>query len=847
MTWAGSAFDSACARSSNSGDGLLSHAQRIDSANAIERQCPRCVRTRAEGSLAITRMTVNDRQRRLESAEPRPRLAIPGFMAAWPRGVQPIGARASRRGVELLYRAPAEHGFAWFRVVASLAPKRPTGVEARAIPGAAPEVVERLARAVDHHLSRSPGARGWLTRARAAVESLSQLHVFGGVERDGVDELLACVATIADAGADEVQPELLERIAGAITQAQQQLGPGIVAELEIVLWLASGAVERALAAWARHGEVIEARRDDSDIHASLMCTAILRGYLGDIAGAQARAIDLAGRTRDAIDARHAGELLEWLGRPKLAVEQLQIAVSDSGGEQGAFDAHRRLAVVANAARQCESQRRAAAAMCAHARGPEQRLDAAAMQREAGEFQAAEHTLEQLLRDHPDDVEAMRSLATSYLWRVEHRRAADLARVRIARAPDDAVARRILGVAEFLAGNVEAGLAHLTAALALDEHDNEAHLWRTRLLDRLGRYGEARTEIVKVTLGDHVAWQLLRALIEEHATPGYRIELDTWFIVDQNIRQLLGEQTPIDTKASHEVAVAAIEQALERLGGNHSVRLTTPTSDGSLRWLDQVESPRHRSELLQFQASYRPLDEIITEFESLTAAHPQVPFFTTYPAELLLWRGEFEHALARFEQVWYATRTRWGYVGAGAAAMLLGRDERALQLWDEGKAYYTYIDAEATYCYRGELWLRRGDLQAARVDLELAVRARPARLGAWISLALLHHAEGREGPMREAAATVEQLCPAFVWLIRRELGCEQGLRGLDVDALARVLERLRERMRGNRSSVMFTMIDAGGLLRVIPVAPAQVWRDHARRSLALFEDELLRELAVRRGL
>jgi tetratricopeptide (TPR) repeat protein len=784
-------------------------------------------------------MTVPDRQRRRESAEPRPRLAIPGWMAAWPRGVQPIGVRASRRGVELLYRAPAEHGFAWFRVVASLAPGRPSGVEVRAIPGAAPDVVERLARAVDHHLSRSPAAREWLTRARTAASSLSRLHVFGGDQHDAVDELLACIGALAHAGAHEAEPESCVRIEQALVHAEQQLG-AVVAELEVALWLASGEIERALAAWARHAEAIEARGD----HASQMCTAIMRGYLGDIAGAQARAIELAGRTRDAIDARHVGELLEWLGRPMLAVEQLQIAASDAGGEDGVFDAYRRLAVVAIAARQREPQRLAAAVMCAHAQGPEQRLDAAAMQREAGEFLAAEQTLEQLLREHPDDVDAQNLLASSRLWRVEHGSAASMAHARLARAPADRIALRILGVAEFLAGDVEVGLSHLSAALALGEHDDEARLWQARALDRVGRYGEARSEIVKATLGDHVAWQLLRALIEEHATPGYRIGLETWFIVDQNIRQLLGDAAPADTKASHEVAVAAIEQALVRLGGNFSVRLTTPTSAGSLRWLDQVESPRYRSEHLQFQASYRPLDEVIAEFETLAAAHPEVPFFTTYPAELLLWRGEYEHALARFEQVWYATRTRWGYVGAGAAAMLLGRDERALQLWEEGKAYYTYLDAEATYCYRGELSLRRGDLESARTDLEQAVRARPARLGAWISLALLHHAERREAPMREAAARVEQLCPAFLWLVRRELGHSQGLGVLDVDALARVLERLRERMWGNRSSVMYTMIDAEGLLRVIPVAPAQVWRDHARRSLALFEDELLSELAAR---
>jgi tetratricopeptide (TPR) repeat protein len=786
---------------------------------------------------AFAHMTMQDRQRRPESAEPRPRLEIPGWMAVWPRGVQPIGARASRRGVELLYRAPAEQGFAWFRVVASLAPGRPSGVEVRAIPGAAPEVVERLARAVEHHLSRSAAARGWLTRARTAVESLARLRVFGGDEHDAVDELLACIAALGDTEAQEGEAALLDRIDHALARAERQLGAA-VAELGIALWLASGAVERALAAWARHAEAIEARNDD---HA-LMCTAIMRGYLGDIAGAQARAIELAARTRDAIGARHAGELLEWLGRPQLAVEQLQIAASDVGGDEGAFDAYRRLAGVAIAARQREPLHCGAAAMVVHARGPEQRLEAAMMQREAGEFLAAEHTLELLLREHPEHLAAQRALASSRLWRGEHRSAASLARALLARVPNDPVALRILGVAEFLAGDVEPGLSHLTTALALDERDDEARLWRGRLLDRLGRYGEARTEVAKVTLGDHVAWQLLRALIEEHALPDYRIELDTWFIVDQNIRQLLGDAAPVDSKVSHEVAVAAIEQALARLGGNHSTRLTTPTSDGSLRWLDQVESPRHRSELLQFQASYRPFDEVIAEFETLAAAHPEVPFFTTYPAELLLWRGEYEHALARFEQAWYATRTRWAYVGAGAASALLGRDDRALQLWEEGKGYYTYIDAEATYCYRGEVWLRRGELELARADLELAVRARPARLGAWIGLALLHHAEGGEGPMREAAARVEQLCPAFVWLVRRELGHEQGL--LDVEGLARVLERLRERMRGNRSSVMYTMIDAAGLLRVIPVAPTQVWRDHARRSLVLFEGELLSQLAAR---
>jgi tetratricopeptide (TPR) repeat protein len=774
-------------------------------------------------------MTAHDRLCRPATAEPRSRLQIPSWMLAWPRGVQPAAAWASRRGIELLFRAPAEQGASWFRVVASLAPGRASGVDVRPIPGGPPEIGERLARAVDHHLSRSPAAREWLARARVQVESLASLRMFGGRQGGVIDELLACIAEIAEGGPQDAEPELLDRIEQTLARAEQQLGGGAVAELAVVLWLAVGAFERGLDAWARHAEAIQARRD----HRSLMCMAIVQANLGNIGAAQSYAIDLAERTRDSIDARHAGELLDWVGSPQLAVEQLQLAACDVGGDGGSFDAWRRLAQVSVAAHRVEPLRRAATAMCVQAQTPEQRREAAAMQCEAGEFAAAEATLERLLQEQPNNPEGLLALARLRLWRGEHREAATLAHARLARAAKDAVALRTLGVAEFLSRELEAALRHLTMALELDQRDDEARLWRARVLDALGHYREARTEIGVISLGDHVAWQLVRALVEEHATPGYRIELDTWFIVDQNIRQLLGDDAPADTKANHEVAVAAIEAALGRLGGNHSTRLTTPTGAGSLRWLDDVESPRRRSEHLQFEASYRPIDEVLAEFEALAAAHPDVPFFVTYSAELLLWRGEYERALERFEQIWYATRTRWGYVGAGAAAMLLGRDERALQLWEEGKAHYTYLDAEATYCYRGELSLRRGDYDAARADLELAVRARPERLGAWIDLALLNYAQGREDALRETAARVEQLCPAFVWLVRREFG-------RDGDALARVLERLRERMRGNRSSVMYTMVDDDGLLRVIPVAPQQVGRDRVRRALALFESELLSE-------
>jgi tetratricopeptide (TPR) repeat protein len=775
-------------------------------------------------------------------------------MRAWPRGLRPTSLCASRRGVELSYRVPASEPAVddrWFRVVASLELRHPSGMSVRGIPGPDGAALDRLVKAVELRLRRSPPARVWLSRARELVDALAHMRAFGGEgsESDAaIDELLACVAELRRE-TQALSPERCREIETILSRAGERLGAATVAELGVGLWLAGGAFERALDRFSRWREAIAARED----RGALACAAIMSSYLGRVAHAQEQAKRLAAQARDAIDARHAGELLEQLRRPELAVDLLRMAASDAGGDAGLFDAHRRLALAAAAAHDEALVRRAAAAMRAHAQHPDQLLAAAVMQREGGEFLAAEATLEQLLGEHPDAREAALLLASSRLWRGDHAGAAELAQQLVDADENDRAALRTLGAARDLGGAPEQALELLDRALAIDAGDDEARLWRAEVLDHLGRYQQARADVNAVSLGDLPAWQLLRALIEEHANPGLRIEQDTWFIVDTNIRQLLGDEAPADTGASHELAVATIRRAIDRLGGNRSTRLTTPTETEpvSLRWLDDVESPRRRAESLQLRATYLSVDEVLAEFAALAQAHPQVPFFTTYPAELLLWRGEYEEAFARFQKIWRATRTRWGYVGSGAAAMLLGRDEEALALWEEGKDYYRYIDAEATYCYRGELYRRRGELERALPDLELAVRARPARLGAWINLALLHHAAGREEQLREAVDHVEQLCPAFAWEARREVGLAGSLDApaatLEPDTLAEWMSKLLELMCGNRSSGMYTIFDAERVLRVIPVAPAQLWREYGRRALSLFEDELLTELARRRGL
>lgn len=274
---------------------------------------------------------------------------------------------------------------------------------------------------------------------------------------------------------------------------------------------------------------------------------------------------------------------------------------------------------------------------------------------------------------------------------------------------------------------------------------------------------------------------------------------------------------------------ALRSGIALLGGNRSVTPTT-VRNGTLRWEDELSSPRRRAELLQESLMHRPVQDVLAEFEALARAHPKIPFYQTYAAELLLWLGDYERAYEWFRRLWRDTRTRWGYVGAGASAFLLGEHERALALWREGLDHYEYMEAEATYCYRGELYLARGDHKAAEADLTRATRAQPARLGAWIDLALLQ-SQQTQAAASESTAQIERLAPAF-WFRAQQRSSSP------VEALT----TLRDMMRGNRASRMYSLIDEAGEFRVVGAgAPARL-AEAAGEQLGVLEDGVLAAFA-----
>lgn len=774
----------------------------------------------------------------LLASEPRLRIPEPAWMATWPRGLRPRTLRASAAGIEFSYRGADER---CYRVNVKVS--RSGRLSVHAIPSGEPEVLGRVVRALAVRLGQQPEAPRWVAEARTRAGAQARWKSFGGSgdslppAQQACDALVQLAEAAIDRGKLEAA-ELGEHTARVRELADHSQAVGdALDQLGLVLWLALGDFARALRWW----DPIRARIEASSTPPARACVALMAGFCGRAAEARAALDRLLECSRDGHDLRVAGELYHPL--PGEAGD----ALARAADEQDDFPSWRRVVVSAAQAGQRERTRDAARRLLERARDPAELVEAASWLREGGAFIEAERVLERVL-EQPSPPSANHrvaalELARSYLWRLELDRAARLAAELLQReleGPEHAsaagVASRILGAAELLAGRPRAAIEHLDRAIAFDPRDDEALLWRARAHDRCGDALAAEADLARTDMGDRTAWQLVFALVREHLHTSCRKDRE-WYFAESNLRQLLGE-APADGVAS---IAERIEQALARLGGNLGPRLTTPT-DGpdKLRWLDEVESPRARAERLQKRLVHAEVETVLADFDRHAREFPQVPTFITYAAEIRLWIGDHASASESFERVWQTTRTRWGYIGAGAAALMLGRFDRALELWAEGESYYAYMEAEATYAYRGELHLRRGDLELARRDLEHAVAAHPGRLGAWIALGLVHARTGDEAGLRRCFAQAEARCPVLIHMVRR---AAPGERGDDTPTtLAVLLEAALERLRGNRSTVLYTFYEQDRL-HVLPAGALTTWQELGERLLQYFADELIAALSA----
>ncbi|MEM7447912.1 MAG: hypothetical protein AAF355_06700 [Myxococcota bacterium] len=305
-----------------------------------------------------------------------------------------------------------------------------------------------------------------------------------------------------------------------------------------------------------------------------------------------------------------------------------------------------------------------------------------------------------------------------------------------------------------------------------------------------------------------------------------------------LRQILSEFFEQETverawQEGRNSTLALIEQAVLSLGGNYTEHPSLLKEDSLVPCA--AEHPRAKVAEMQTQLVCKSMDDVLSDFSQLAKKLPYAPFPRTYGAELRLWRGDYETAAKLFADLWSETGTKWGYIGLGASLVLQGRVPGGLKAFHEGSLKYRYLDHEATYCYRGEAELQRGNSSAALADLEHAAKASPTRAGALFALALARVESGDLEAAKRALRNAGKQAPGLICMVAEECGIR--IFPEEASELNELTRAVLRALRGNRATRIYTFFDREGGCRVIrPMNP-----DHfskATKELRHFAVELL---------
>jgi tetratricopeptide (TPR) repeat protein len=397
-----------------------------------------------------------------------------------------------------------------------------------------------------------------------------------------------------------------------------------------------------------------------------------------------------------------------------------------------------------------------------------------------------------------------------LWRARFalwRNRPDVARPLLATLAPDPEVRCLEAIAFVLDGNLEQGEARLRELLDTDVRA-EAWTWLATVLRKQRRYAEAvqaAGAASSASVGFNLVARLERELAADYEWKGTSTAVPEptrpgWFRrLTGSAKRLAGQFTlrrieelenadalyPLGLRPRD--STAALEAALERFAGNHTVHLST-TNAGALTSYPLPENPRQLGATVQLVLWTRGADATRALYDELAPRVDDHPLYRIYHGELELWIGAYEQAERIFREILGRDdQVRWAWIGLGASVMLQGDLRQAQQIWARGLSRTHPVPGPTLYVYRGECYRRQGELELARTELETGLRQKPQRLSARINLALLDRDP-------DALARVERDCAAFAPLLMAEL---QG-------SPAERLEQVLEAMRGNRSSSEWNM-------------------------------------------
>ena len=204
-------------------------------------------------------------------------------------------------------------------------------------------------------------------------------------------------------------------------------------------------------------------------------------------------------------------------------------------------------------------------------------------------------------------------------------------------------------------------------------------------------------------------------------------------------------------------------------------------------------------------------------------------------------GRYEDAIAAFRRAHERHTARWAFVGRAAARIMLGEYEEADKLFRTCARVFPPVVGATTHVYAGEALRRRGALAEAVDELTIAVETKAGRVGAWLNLALAHHALGDEASVIPIRDALDEKVPGLFWDATRAAGLTPSTR-VELEHLPVVYEAALTMMRGNRSSHLITYFDSDGVMRI--ARDARAWRTTVRKHLSFVSRAL--ESAIASG-
>lgn len=570
---------------------------------------------------------------------------------------------------------------------------------------------------------------------------------------------------------------------------------------------------------------------DASRAAALLVRASFERALGRYDDALASLDAAAPLSPRAVDAWvESAELCATFDWHEEGLRRLEVACSLA---PDAPELHRRRALALVALARFDEAAAAAAASLARARDGHEALAAVEALVAAGDLDAAEAALARP-PVAPDDPAAALWRGRFALWRGDAPAAREALRGAPPGSPDVARAR---AAADLLDGAWWEARRGLDALLAAHPEDAEARFLRAEVRLRLGYEVGAREDADRARLQarDHVPGYVVRLRVK--LGPSARLSLihDEAEEVSAALAALLAD-APERLADWPTVDADAVDLALRRLGGNRSERATYVDAGGRLRRLALPATARFAMTRAQQRVGLAPTAEVLAALDRLVEEHASVTMPRCYRGEVYLWLGDLARARADFEaSIEGSRRTRWAYIGLGAVEMLEGDLAQARRVFE--RLHIHASPGPTLYVYRAETLRRGGDRDGARRDLDAALAQAPGRLGARVNHALWHLAWGERDVARAEAAALAARAPELFAEVTRALGLP-GEPPEAPDALAAVFEASLGRMRGNRSSSIFTWFTAEGRLRRTPPGGAgdagelRLLRRRVERALGL---------------